>query len=126
MRRSKDQVTRDRMRLLGRATKDWLSTKQLGNAGDLKWLEGEGLVVSQLGERKGEKRLFFCVECAEVITGENYADHRGHKAGTFYPTIRFREWRITAAGESKLVALRKAAPTYEKGDVSRPIPVGLT
>lgn len=116
--RSTSRMQRDRMSLLARVPKTWTPTTAIRGPyvrGDLDWLERRGFVVSRLNERRGEKRLFFCIKCEQVMTQETYdlpcpppRDGK-HDVRPFYSRIRFKEWRRTAAGDRALEPNRQAA-----------------
>ena len=110
MRRSKEQISRDRERLLAEIPDSWTTVSDLAAEGqrshvygDLRWLEKQELATSR--EARSDKLLFFCLEDRWVLTGDNYEGCKGggHRIRPFHPKVR--EWRLTAAGR-RLVAER--------------------
>ena len=94
MPRSSEQLGLDRLRVL-EAAKEWISTSAIAAGltsrsslvgGDCRWLEQRELLESRLAA--SEKRLMFCIDCREVVTGENYAECRGKEQRPFFPNVR--------------------------------------
>lgn len=103
MTRSRDEMQSDRERLLRAIPDAWTATADLSVAmesdhrkvfADCRWLEKQGYVESRL--KKGSRRIFYCVDCEEVLTAKNYAECRGGDIRPFNPEVR--EWQRTRSG----------------------------
>lgn len=100
-RRTPAQLQEDRLAVLTLAS-EWTPTSALGRYGDCAWLNKHGYLESRLVDgESGDRMLFYCPDCDEVVTTDNYEACR-ETMYPFHPTPRVREWRITAKGRRSL------------------------
>ena len=100
MKRSKAKIREDRDAILALLTEEGLSTREIAEElsmpqgrtfRDLRWLENQDLVESEL--KKGGP--YYCVDCEEIVTPETHELCRGKTIRPVNPD--YREWRLASS-----------------------------